>query len=140
MRRLLNQAANAAVKTKGSIFEIVYRRSVPRLGHNQAIGAIAHRQCCLIWLILHQRVRYEERPSGHETIEAKAHCENDPPTPHPRLSDRTTESSTQPSTSAVIFEPVSSFRFRAHLDVSIPSLSPASEAITPRFLDMAPLI
>jgi transposase len=61
MRRLLNQAANAAARTKGSIFEIVYRRSVPRLGHNQAIGAIAHRQCRLIWLILHQRVRYEQR-------------------------------------------------------------------------------
>jgi hypothetical protein len=26
MRRLLNQATNAAVKTKGSIFELVYRR------------------------------------------------------------------------------------------------------------------
>ena len=49
MRRLLNQAANAAARTKGSLFEIVYRRSVPRLGHNQAIGAIAHRQCRLIW-------------------------------------------------------------------------------------------
>jgi len=61
MRRLLNQAANAAVKVKGSIFEIVYRRTVPRLGHNQTIGAIAHRQCRLIWLILHQGVRYEER-------------------------------------------------------------------------------
>src|SRR5256885_13330435 len=61
MRRLLNQAGNAAARTKGSIFEIVYRRSVPRLGHNQAIGAIAHRQCRLIWLILHQGVRYEER-------------------------------------------------------------------------------
>jgi transposase len=61
MRRLLNQAANAAARAKGSIFEIVYRRSVPRLGHNQAIGAIAHRQCRLIWLILHQGVRYEER-------------------------------------------------------------------------------
>jgi len=61
MRRLLNQAANAAVKVKGSVFEIVYRRSVPRLGHNQAIGAIAHRHCRLIWLILHQGVRYEER-------------------------------------------------------------------------------
>src|SRR3989440_5626856 len=60
MRRVLNQASNAAVKAKGSIFEIVYRRSVPRLGHNQAIGAIAHRQCRLIWLILHQGVRYEE--------------------------------------------------------------------------------
>jgi len=61
MRRLLNQTANAAARTKGSIFEIVYRRSVPRLGHKQAIGAIAHRQCRLIWLILHQGVRYEER-------------------------------------------------------------------------------
>src|SRR5438445_3736936 len=61
VRRVLNQCANAAARTKGSIFEIVYRRSVPRLGHNQAIGAIAHRQCRLIWLILHQGVRYQER-------------------------------------------------------------------------------
>ena len=61
MRRLLNQAANAAAKTKGSIFEIVYRRAVPRLGHQRTIGTIAHRQCRLIWLILHQGVRYEER-------------------------------------------------------------------------------
>jgi len=61
MRRLLNQSANAAVKAKGSIFEIVYRRTVPRLGHPQTIGVIAHRQCRLIWLILHQGVRYEER-------------------------------------------------------------------------------
>ena len=61
MRRLLNQAANAAVKTKGSIFELVYRRLVLRLGHAQAIGAIAHRLCRLIWKILHDGVRYEER-------------------------------------------------------------------------------
>src|SRR5712691_13286712 len=31
MRRVLNQCANAAARTKGSIFDIVYRRSVPRL-------------------------------------------------------------------------------------------------------------
>jgi transposase len=61
MRRILNQAANAAVKHKGSIFEIVYRRSVPRLGHNKTIGVIAHRLCQLIWIILHKGVRYEER-------------------------------------------------------------------------------
>jgi len=54
MRRLLNQAANAAVKAKGTIFEIVYRRLVSRLGHNQTIGAIAHRLCRLIWILLHQ--------------------------------------------------------------------------------------
>jgi transposase len=61
MRRVLNQAANAAVKHKGSIFEIDYRRMVPRLGHKQTIGAIAHRQCRVIWLILNKGVRYEER-------------------------------------------------------------------------------
>jgi transposase len=61
MRRILNQAANAAVKTKGSIFEIVYRRQVPRMGHNPAIGTIAHRLCRLIWILLHREVRYEER-------------------------------------------------------------------------------
>lgn len=49
----------ALPRTKGSVFEIVYRRTVPRLAHNQAIGGIAHRQCRLIWLILHQGVRYE---------------------------------------------------------------------------------
>jgi transposase len=61
MRRILNQAANAAVKHKGSIFDIAYRRQLPRMGHNPAIGAIAHRLCRLIWLILHKGVRYEER-------------------------------------------------------------------------------
>jgi transposase len=61
MRRLLNQAANAAVKSKGSIFQALYRRYVPRLGHNHTIGIIAHRLCRLIWKILHQGVRYEER-------------------------------------------------------------------------------
>lgn len=61
LRRLLNQAANAAVKTKGSIFELVYRRLVPRLGHKQTIWAIVHRLCRLIWKILHDGVRYEER-------------------------------------------------------------------------------
>jgi Transposase IS116/IS110/IS902 family len=61
MRRLLSQCANAAVKLKGSIFQILYRRLLPRLGHNQAIGAVAHKLCRLIWMILHQGIRYEER-------------------------------------------------------------------------------
>ena len=61
MRRILNQAANAAVKQKGSIFEILYRRYVPRLGHKHTIGIIAHKLCRLIWKILHHGIRYEER-------------------------------------------------------------------------------
>jgi hypothetical protein len=73
MRGVLNQAANAAVKAKGTIFAIVYRRLVPRLGHAQAIGAIAHRLCRLIWKILHQRIRYEERgPAVSERSEEGA--------------------------------------------------------------------
>jgi len=70
MRRLLNQAANAAAKTKGSIFELVYRRLVVRLGHAQAIGAIAHRICRLVWIVLHKAVRYEER--GPEVTRSRA--------------------------------------------------------------------
>lgn len=61
MRRLLNQCANAAVKCKGSIFELVYRRLLPRIGHAKAIWAIAHRLCRLIWKILRQGIRYDER-------------------------------------------------------------------------------
>ena len=61
MRRVLSQCANAAVKLKGSIFQLLYRRLLPRLGHNQAIGAVAHKLCRLIWMILHKRLRYEER-------------------------------------------------------------------------------
>ena len=72
LRRLLNQAANAAVKAKGSIFELVYRRLVPRLGHKQTIGAIAHRLCRLIWKILHDGVKYEER--GPAVTKKRAHA------------------------------------------------------------------
>jgi len=61
LRRLLNQAAHAAIKVKGSIFEVVFRRLQPRLEYQEAIWAIAHRLCRLIWKILHQAVRYEER-------------------------------------------------------------------------------
>jgi transposase len=61
MRRILNQCANAAVKAKGSIYQLVYRRLVMRLGHKRAIGVIAHKLCRLVWLILHQGVRYQER-------------------------------------------------------------------------------
>jgi transposase len=60
MRRVLTQIANAAVKSKGSVFQNLYRKLVPRLGHNKAIWAIAHRLCRLTWKILHQGVRYIE--------------------------------------------------------------------------------
>ena len=61
VRRVLTEAAQAAVKTKGSLFEVLYRRFVVRLGHAQAIGAIAHRLSRLVWKILHEKVRYIEQ-------------------------------------------------------------------------------
>src|SRR6266568_5309944 len=104
MRRILNQAANAAVKHKGSIFDIVYRRQVPRMGHKQSIGAIGHRLCRLIWLILHQGVRYEEQgPAVEPKVEATAHRDDDPRTSTSRLPDRTGECSIQRRR---IFDPV----------------------------------
>jgi hypothetical protein len=85
--RVLKQAANATVKAKGTIFAVVYRRIVPRLGHAQAIGAITHRLCRLIWKILHQRVRYEERGPSVGAEEG-ASAQDDPGTPRPRLPRR----------------------------------------------------
>jgi transposase len=63
LRRILNQSAHAAVKKKGSHFQAVFRRLLPRLGYKSAIWAIAHRLCRLIWKILHEGVRYIEQGS-----------------------------------------------------------------------------
>jgi transposase len=60
MRRVLDQVAHSAVRTKGSIFQLLYRRLLPRLGHNKAIWAVVHRLCRLTWKILHQGVVYKE--------------------------------------------------------------------------------
>ena len=63
MRRILDQAANAAVKAKGTVFEARYRRIRGRdpKKHGVAIWAVAHHICRVIWKILHDGVRYEER-------------------------------------------------------------------------------
>ena len=60
MRRILNQVAHAAVRTKGSVLQTIYRRLLPRLGHNKAIWAVAHRLCRLTWKMLRQSVKYVE--------------------------------------------------------------------------------
>jgi len=63
LRRLLNQAAHAAVKKKGSHFQAVFRRLLPRLGYKAAIWAVAHRLCRVVWKILHEGVSYVEQGS-----------------------------------------------------------------------------
>ena len=61
MRRVLNQAAHAAARKKGSYFQAVFRRLLPRLGYKSAIWAIAHRLCRVVWKILHEGVRFIEQ-------------------------------------------------------------------------------
>ena len=61
MRRVLNQAAHAAARSKGTHFQAVFRRLLPRLGYQSAVWAIAHRLCRLVWKILHQGIRYIEQ-------------------------------------------------------------------------------
>ncbi len=60
-RRVLTEAANAAIKTKGSHWQVVFRRLLPRLDYPQAVWAVAHRLCRLVWKILHDKVRYIEQ-------------------------------------------------------------------------------
>jgi transposase len=61
LRRILNQVAHAASKTKGSYFQLLFRRLSPRLGYKAAIWAVAHRICRLVWIILHHQVDYIEK-------------------------------------------------------------------------------
>ena len=63
LRRVLNQAAHAAVKKRGSYFQVVFRRLLPRLGYQSAIWAIAHRLCRVVWKILHEGARFIEKGS-----------------------------------------------------------------------------
>lgn len=64
-RRLLNQAANAAIKKKGSHLQNVFRRFVGKLGYQGAVWVVAHRLTRLVWLILNRQVRFVEQ--GEET-------------------------------------------------------------------------
>ncbi len=63
LRRVLNQAAHAAIRKKGSHFQAVFRRLLPRLGYQSAVWAMAHRLCRVVWKILHERVRFIEQGS-----------------------------------------------------------------------------
>jgi transposase len=61
LRRVLSQAAQAAVKTKGSYFQARFNRLLPRLGYVKAIWAIARNLSVVIWKILHEGIQYVER-------------------------------------------------------------------------------
>jgi transposase len=61
VRRLLNQIAWGAVRTKDCFFKELYHRLIPRLGIHKAVWAVAHRIAKVIWKVLHEQVHYLER-------------------------------------------------------------------------------
>jgi transposase len=71
LRRVLTEVAQAAVKTKGSHYQIVFRRLLPRLGYKQALWAVVHRLCRMVWKILHDGVRFLERSPQRDPKAAK---------------------------------------------------------------------
>jgi len=86
MRRVLNQTANAAARTKGASSRLgiaAASRAWEIISHR----AIAHRQWPTDLADPASGVRYENRGSVPQTIKAKAHCENGRQLRH-RLSDR----------------------------------------------------
>jgi transposase len=64
LRRILCQAAQAAVRTKNSHFQALFRRLLPRLGYAKAIWAVVRHMAEVIWKILHTGDRYQERGSS----------------------------------------------------------------------------
>ena len=60
LRRILCQAAQAAVKKNGSYVQSLFRRLLPRLGYLKAIWAVAHRLCLIVWKILHEGAEFIE--------------------------------------------------------------------------------
>jgi transposase len=71
LRRVLAQAAQAAVRTKNSFFEQKMKRLLPKLGYPKAIWAIARHLSVVIWKILHEGVEYIEYGSATTPQAAK---------------------------------------------------------------------
>jgi transposase len=60
LRTVLVQAAWAASRSKGTIFQRQYARLSPRLGRKKALIAVAHRILALAYLLLERGQEYEE--------------------------------------------------------------------------------
>jgi transposase len=65
VRKLLTQAAQAAVRTKNCRFQALFRKFLPSQTYTGAVWTVAHRLGKLAWKILHERVRYIEY--GHRS-------------------------------------------------------------------------
>lgn len=60
LRRVLFQAAHAAVKQHGSFLAAFYRRLKPRLGAKKALVAVAHRLLVIVYHVLTRQEPYHE--------------------------------------------------------------------------------
>lgn len=74
LRRLLCQIAWAAIHTKDSFFASLFARLKPRVEGKGAAWAVAHRIAKVVWLVLHQKVEYQEKgaaPPNERTLVRK---------------------------------------------------------------------
>ena len=60
LRRVLCQAAQAAVRTKDTYLQSLFKRLIVRLGYVKAVWAVAHRICKIVWNVLHNGARFIE--------------------------------------------------------------------------------
>lgn len=61
LRGTLCQVAQAAVRTKNSVFQQKFRRLVPKLGYAKTIWAIVRHLCVVLWNMLHKGMPYLEK-------------------------------------------------------------------------------
>ena len=66
MRRVLTEVAQATVKAKGSHFQLVFRRLLPKLGYKQALWAVVNRVNRVAWKLLHDKVRFVEQSAERD--------------------------------------------------------------------------
>ena len=71
MRRILTEAVEAAIKQKGNIFEVKFRKFITHMDYQEAVWCVVHFMCKLVWKILHDGVRYEERGPGVDANNAR---------------------------------------------------------------------
>ena len=60
LNEALTEAAIAAMRTKGSYLQALYRRLRPRLGHGRALGAVKHSILCACWHMLSSGELYRD--------------------------------------------------------------------------------
>jgi transposase len=61
LRATLVQVAWAAIRTKETIFQVVYRRWAKRLGRKKALVAVGHKILSVIYALLKNQTEYRER-------------------------------------------------------------------------------